>query len=90
MNTDFLVGDIVRSLSGHDKNRLYIVMGIDKFNKIAIIDGRYHEKNKPKTKNPKHLIKIAHSDELLNKVNSQNVTNAEIYRLIKAYQNVKE
>ena len=90
MNEEFNVGDIVESVSGHDKNRLFIIIGIDISGKMIIIDGKYREKNKPKTKNPKHLIKIAHSEEILNKVNSPVATNAEIHKLIKAYKNVKE
>ena len=90
METNFVIGDVVKSTSGHDQNRLFIVVGIDKNGYIAIIDGRYREKDKQKLKNPKHLIKVAHDDELLKKVNSPIVTNAEIYKLIKAYKNVKE
>ena len=89
METNFSVGDVVKSVSGHDQNRLFIVVGIDKNGYIAIIDGRYREKTKPKLKNPKHLKIVAHDDELLNKVNSPIVTNAEIYKLIKAYK-IKE
>lgn len=90
METNFVIGDVVQSISGHDQNRLFIVVGIDKNGYIAIIDGRYREKDKQKLKNPKHLIKVAHDDEILKKVNSPIVTNAEIYKLIKAYKNVKE
>ena len=90
METNFVIGDVVKSTSGHDQNRLFIVVGIDKNGYLAIIDGRYREKDKPKTKNPKHLIKIAHSDELLEKYHSKVCTNAEIYKLIKAYNNIKE
>ena len=90
MDTNFMVGDVVKSVSGHDQNRLFIVVSIDKNGYIAIIDGRYREKTKPKLKNPKHLIKVAHDDELIKKVNSPLATNAEIYKLIKAYKNVKE
>ena len=89
METDFKIGDIVRSLGGHDQNRLFIVVGIDKNGFIAIIDGRYREKSKPKLKNPKHLKVVAHDENLLEKVNSPIVTNAEIYKLIKAYK-IKE
>ena len=89
METNFKVGDIVESLSGHDQNRLFIVVGIDKNGYIAIIDGRYRDKTKPKLKNPKHLKLVAHDDDLLKKVNSPIVTNAEIYKLIKAYK-IKE
>lgn len=89
METNFKVGDIVESLYGHDQNRLFIVVGIDKNGYLAIIDGRYREKIKPKLKNPKHLKVVAHDENLLKKVGSPIVTNAEIYKLIKAYK-VKE
>ena len=90
METNFVVGDVVESIGGHDQNRLSIVIGIDKNGFIAIIDGRYREKTKPKLKNPKHLKFVAHDDNLLEKVNSPITTNAEIYKLIKAYKQIKE
>ena len=86
METNFMVGDVVKSLSGHDQNRLFIVIGIDKNGYLAIIDGRYREKQNPKLKNPKHLVKVEHDENLLNKVNSPLTTNAEIHKLIKAYK----
>lgn len=90
MGTNFVIGDVVKSTSGHDQNRLFIVVGIDKNGYLAIIDGRYRGKEKQKLKNPKHVEFVAHDDELLKKVNSPIVTNAEIHRLIKAYKNIKE
>ena len=90
MEENFMVGDIVQSLSGHDKNRIFIVTDIDKNGYLAIIDGKYRIKNQPKLKNPKHLLKIAHDDTILEKVSSSIVTNAEIYKLIKAYKLIKE
>ena len=84
------MGDVVQSMSGHDQNRLFIVVDIDKNGFIAIIDGRYREKSKPKLKNPKHLKFVAHDENLLEKVNSPLSTNAEIYKLIKAHKKVEE
>ena len=89
METNFMVGDVVKSLSGHDQNRLFIVVGIDKNGYPAIIDGRYRDKTKPKLKNPKHLSIVAHDEKIIEKVNSPISTNAEIYKLIKAYR-IKE
>lgn len=85
MDNEFSVGDIVKSLSGHDKNRLFVVTGIDKNGYLAIIDGRYRTMDKPKRKNPKHLIKVGHDDEIIKKVNSSLSTNTEIYKMIKVY-----
>ena len=89
MDTNFVVGDVVQSLSGHDQNRLFIVVGIDKNGYLAIIDGRYRGKDKQKLKNPKHLKFVAHDEKLLEKVCSALSTNAEIHKLIKAYK-IKE
>ena len=86
MDINFEIGDVVESLSGHDQNRLFIVVGIDKNGYIAIIDGRYRGKTKPKLKNPKHLKKVAHDENIINKINSPISTNAEIYKLIKVYK----
>ncbi len=83
---EFKAGDIVKSISGHDKNRLFIVISIDKTGKVVIIDGRYKTADKPKLKNPKHLVKVAHDDYIYGKVNSSASTNAEIFRLIKKFK----
>ena len=90
MDKEFSVGDIVISLSGHDKNQPFIITSIDKKGYCGIIDGRYRTKDKPKFKNPKHLKIIAHSEEVLAKAMSALSTNTEIYKLIKVYKEVKE
>ncbi len=90
MENNFIIGDVVLSLCGHDKNRLYVVVGIDKTDKIVIIDGRYHLRSNPKKKNPKHLLKIAHDYFIIERVNSNNATDAEIHRLIKAWKKIEE
>jgi len=90
METNFVIGDVVKSISGHDQNRLFIVVGIDKNGYIAIIDGKYRLKTKPKTKNPKHLKLVENNQDLLSLVESPLSTNAEIYKKIKVYKEVKE
>ena len=89
MEENFVVGDVVISTFGHDQNHLYIVESIDKNGFLYIIDGRYRLRGNPKKKNPKHLLKVAHDDLILQKINSPLSTNAEIYKLIKAYK-IKE
>lgn len=86
METSFEVGDVVISLSGHDKNHLFMVVGIDKNGYLAIIDGKYRKRGNSKTKNPKHLRKVAHDEEILEKVHSRVATDAEIYKMIKVYK----
>ncbi len=89
MESEFKVGDIVISSSGHDKNNLFIVVSIDKSGFLTIINGKTRKKDNPKTKNPKHLVKIGHDEAILKLVSCPIVTNAEIYKKIKQYK-VKE
>ncbi|MCQ2564257.1 MAG: hypothetical protein MJ152_00090 [Clostridia bacterium] len=90
MNFEFKVGDIVKSIAGHDKDRLFIVVSLDKSGNPVIIDGRYRIRAKQKTKNPKHLTKIAYDEELLKKVTQPQVTDTEIYNNLKVYRQIKE
>ena len=86
MDNSFELGDVVKSLSGHDKNQLFVIVSIDKDGYFVIIDGDLRPRNKPKRKNPKHLLKIAHDENILNKINSSIATDAEICKMIKAYK----
>ena len=90
MDNNFAIGDVVISLSGHDKYKPFIVVGLDKLGNPVIIDGRYRLRSKPKTKNPKHLKKVEHNDDLLKLVMSPLSTDAEIYKKIKLYKEIKE
>lgn len=90
MNSEFKLGDVVKSIAGHDKDRLFIVVSLDKKGNPIIIDGRYRLKAKQKTKNPKHLVKIAYDEQLLKKVAMPQVTDTEIYNNLKVYRQIKE
>ena len=90
MDVNFNIGDIVVSNHGHDQDNVFIVTSIDKNGFLYIIDGKYRKKDCPKKKNPKHLTKLGNDLNILNKVNSPIATNAEIYKMIKVYKNVKE
>ena len=50
------LGQVVRSMAGHDKYRFYAVVKIEG-NWIWIADGKERRLNKPKRKNPKHIAK---------------------------------
>ncbi len=49
-------GDVVISLSGHDRGRLYIVCESGE-KRILVADGKRRGMANPKSKNPKHLKK---------------------------------
>lgn len=48
------IGDIVESIKGHDKGRIYFVYALS--GEFAyLVDGEYRKKDKPKKKRLKHL-----------------------------------
>lgn len=52
----FEIGMIVKSISGHDKDRFYVLVGLEKgYGYIA--DGKRRKLEKPKRKNIIHLSK---------------------------------
>ena len=50
------LGSVVRSKAGHDKNRFYAVVKIER-DYLWIADGKERKLKKPKRKNPKHIAK---------------------------------
>ena len=57
----FRVGDVVRSISGRDRKRVFIVVAYDKDNKkspVVIADGTLRTLADGKHKNPMHLVSV--------------------------------
>lgn len=58
------VGDVVQSIKGRDRYRVFLVTEIDESDKVSpvvIADGRLHKLDDKKHKNPRHLrIKSGH------------------------------
>ena len=48
------VGQVVKSIAGHDKGELLVIAGFEK-TKVLVCDGKHRKLEKPKCKNPKHL-----------------------------------
>ena len=57
------IGQVMRSLAGHDKGELMVIAGFEK-DKVLVCDGKHRLLEKPKCKNPKHLEA---TDRLLDK-----------------------
>lgn len=52
------VGDVVQSIKGRDRYRVFLVTEIDESDKVSpvvITDGRLHKLDEKKHKNPRHL-----------------------------------
>ena len=48
-------GQIVISTAGHDKGEMLVIAGFDK-NRVLVCDGKQRKLERPKLKNPKHLM----------------------------------
>ena len=81
-------GDIVFSLAGHDKGRVYIVLDTeDGF--VYIVDGKTKKLNKPKRKNLKH-VKLGRdgTKELAGAVRAGNVTDSVIRKELAKFRSL--
>jgi ribosomal protein L14E/L6E/L27E len=52
---DMESGQVVKSLAGRDKGKLYLIVGFVEGNRVLLADGRCRTVNSPKKKNLKHL-----------------------------------
>lgn len=51
---EFRIGQLVRSLKGHDKGELLVITDIAQ-NKVFLCDGKQRKLEKPKMKNVRHV-----------------------------------
>lgn len=61
------VGDIVKSLKGHDTDRIYLVVAVLNEDFILVSDGKYRKLDNPKQKRVKHVKRVGEGAELPNK-----------------------
>lgn len=80
------IGCFCRSLTGHDKGSVYIVVANSQ--DIQVCDGRTRTLDKPKKKNPKHLEILEYRDAILEQKFADNrLHNEDIKYSIKMYLN---
>ena len=81
---EFREAGLVRSLAGHDKDELYIIISV-RGEYAFLSDGRKHPLDKQKRKNKKHLQLIDEHDETIRKKLTQGeaVGNEEIIHFIR-------
>ena len=92
MNKAFTLGQVVLSISGHDKGNAYVVVKIED-TRVFVADGKYKLLSAPKAKNPVHLKTTNTIDtELNNKLtNGQKVNDQMIYHTLHTYlKSIKE
>ena len=82
----FQIADLVVSLSGRDKNRVFMVTEVLDSNYVLIADGMLRKLEKPKKKKIKHLEKsqFVLNERLLQKISEgKKITNAELRKALR-------
>ena len=78
-------GLIVRTISGHDKNEVFIVIDMD--SKYAYLsNGKNRPFDNPKKKNINHIIQVGLSKEILDSINNNKLDNSQIIRVLKDFR----
>ena len=78
-------GLIVRTISGHDKNEIFIVIDTTE-NFAYLTNGKNRPLDKPKRKNNKHIIKVGLSNEILDLINNNKLDNSQIIKVLKDFR----
>lgn len=88
----FSIGQIVKSNSGRDKNKLFIVTRLSENGYVYVVDGESRTVQKPKRKNTKHLYDMKHvaSIQIDEKTKDPNSLNATIRKELKRLGNEME
>ncbi|MBE5934597.1 MAG: hypothetical protein E7262_02250 [Lachnospiraceae bacterium] len=83
---DTLVGSLIISRSGHDKNHIYVVMEVES-GFVYVVDGRLKTIDKPKKKNIKHIQVVNNKPEdIMEKIDNNSLRNEDIKRCIKLFK----
>lgn len=86
MEKIIISGDVVKSISGRDKGKYFLVIEVTK-NYAMITDGRLRKVKTPKKKNIKHLEVVSSGSlkELSDKIlKGYAVGNENVYRAVRA------
>ena len=80
-------GDIVVSITGHDRGEHYLVIDCDK-DFIYVANGRLKTLDKPKKKKKKHVSRLGKSEEFIDIKNSgDNFNDVKLKCLLKKWRN---
>ena len=85
---DIQKSDIVRSAAGRDKDKCFVVLGVEgEF--LLLADGKSRKVESPKRKKRRHVLYVASEQtRLSDKIKSEEkVTNSELRRALAEYRN---
>ncbi len=87
----FSLGDKVCSAAGRDAGKSFFVVGILDEQYVLISDGKTHKVDKPKKKKIKHLVFEGFSEEVKQRLITENaLTNPFVYKALKINANKGE
>lgn len=82
-------GNLAKSLAGHDKNKIYVIIREEE-QEVFVADGQRRTVEKPKRKKKKHIQPIHSCESLgLEEKKSQTEQNEAIRKVIKAYEQLE-
>ncbi len=61
---DMRIGDVVRSTAGRDAGDPYVVVGVSE-ERVLLSEGGRRSLRRPKSKNPRHVVRVGRIDEFL-------------------------
>ncbi len=83
---DIDAGSLVYSIAGRDKDRVFVVVGLEGMF-CYLVDGKVRKCDKPKKKKLKHIQSVGYKAEALKKkiALGERLTNSEVRKVIAAY-----
>ena len=86
-----VTGMMAKSLAGHDKNKIYMVLTADE-DRVHLVDGKYKTIEHPKMKKRKHVQIDTHVSEWIRQIvdNKQIISDSDVIKAIRDYQKQKQ
>ena len=79
MNGKIQIGQIVKSISGRDQNRYFIIVSIVDDKNVLISDGKLRKIQKPKLKKIKHLHVTSAVSDNMDKINYKDLQSQDAF-----------
>ncbi len=85
VSSEFDVGDLVTSVAGRDKAKIYAVVGFQN-GRVLLSEGSRRTLKRPKKKNPNHVVKVGRLDRrIASRLTCRRAGDEEIKRSIGAF-----
>jgi len=79
LNGKIQIGQVVKSISGRDQNRYFIIVSIVDDENVLISDGKLRKIQNPKLKKLKHLKLMSAVSENMNKINYKDLQSQNAF-----------